>query len=72
MRSYYLPPNMPLDLTPLRVEQDRPDFDSWFRLDCFPDLSVRRSSAADRWAALCDITPHDTIRILPTFVQLLS
>jgi len=28
--------------TPLRVEQDRAFFDSWKRLDCFPDLWVRR------------------------------
>jgi hypothetical protein len=33
-----LPPNKPLELTPLHVERDRCDFDSWFRLDCFPDL----------------------------------
>jgi hypothetical protein len=32
------PPNKPLELTPLRVEQDRVDFDSWFSLDRFPDL----------------------------------
>jgi hypothetical protein len=25
-------------LAPLRVEQDRRDFDGWFLLDCFPDL----------------------------------
>jgi hypothetical protein len=36
------PPNTPLELTPLRVEQDRPDFEVWFRLECLPDLSVRR------------------------------
>jgi hypothetical protein len=33
-----LPPNKPLELTPLRVERDRQDFDAWFSLDCFPDL----------------------------------
>jgi len=30
-------------LTPLRVEQDRVDFESRLRLDGFPDLLVRRS-----------------------------
>jgi len=44
------PPNKPLELTPLRVEQDRADFEGWNWLDRFPDLSVRRSSAARRWA----------------------
>jgi hypothetical protein len=37
-----VPPNKPLELTPLRGEQDRCDFESWKRLDSFPDLSVRR------------------------------
>jgi hypothetical protein len=36
---------MPLELTPLRVERDRCDFEGWNRLDSFPDLSGRRSSA---------------------------
>jgi len=34
--------------TPLRAAQDRADFGSWNRLDGFPILSVRRSSAAGR------------------------
>jgi hypothetical protein len=38
-----------LELTPLRVERDRADFESWFPLGCLPDLSVWRSSAARRW-----------------------
>jgi hypothetical protein len=38
-----LRPNKPLELTPLRVERDRRDFEGWLRLDCFPGLSVRRS-----------------------------
>jgi hypothetical protein len=29
-------PNTPLELTPLRVEQDRSDFESWFSLTAFP------------------------------------
>jgi hypothetical protein len=45
------PPNTPLELTPLRVERDRGDFESWSRLDRFPDQAVRRSSAAGRSAA---------------------
>jgi hypothetical protein len=36
-------PNMPLELTPLRVEQDRTNFEGRSRLDGFPDLWVRRS-----------------------------
>ena len=36
-------PNKPLELTPLRVEQDRCDFEGWSRLDCFPDQEGRRS-----------------------------
>jgi len=28
---------------PLRVEQDRADFEGWIWLGRFPDLSVRRS-----------------------------
>jgi hypothetical protein len=43
-------PNKRLELTPLRVERDRADFESWFPLGCPPDLSVQRSSAARRWA----------------------
>jgi hypothetical protein len=31
-------PNKPLELTPLRVEQDRSYFEGWFRLDRLPDL----------------------------------
>jgi hypothetical protein len=46
-----LPPNKPLELTPLRVRQDRPDFEGWIWLDGVPDLEVRRSSCPDRWAA---------------------
>jgi hypothetical protein len=46
-----LRPNKPLELTPLRVEQDRVDFEGRYRLNRFPALSVRRSSAAGRWAA---------------------
>jgi hypothetical protein len=33
----------PLELTPLRVEQDRRDFECRPRLNRFPDLWVRRS-----------------------------
>lgn len=33
-------PNKPLELTPLRVERDRCDFESTFRLDRFLDLSM--------------------------------
>ncbi len=35
--------------TPLRVEQDRCDFEGWFRLKCFPDLWVQRRSVPNRW-----------------------
>jgi len=38
-----VPHNKPLELTPLRVEQERRDFESRLQLDRFPDLSVRRS-----------------------------
>jgi hypothetical protein len=31
-------PNKPLKLTPLYVERDRGDFDSWNRPERFPDL----------------------------------
>jgi hypothetical protein len=34
---------MPLELTPLRVERDRCDFEGWNRLNSFPDLLRRRS-----------------------------
>jgi hypothetical protein len=44
-------PNKPLELTPLRVERDRANLESQYRLDGFPDLWVRRSSAAGRSAA---------------------
>ena len=37
-----LPPNKPLELAPLRVERDRADFEGWFWLEGFPNLSVRR------------------------------
>jgi len=48
----------PLELTPLRVEQDRGDFESWIRLDGFPALSMRRSSAAGRSAAPSMPSPY--------------
>ena len=35
-------PNKRVEPTSLRAERDRSDFGSWFRLDGFPDLSVRR------------------------------
>jgi hypothetical protein len=31
-----------LERTPLRVEQDRADFESWNQLEGFPDLLGRR------------------------------
>jgi hypothetical protein len=31
-----------MELTPLRVEQDRADFERWFPLNCLPDLLGRR------------------------------
>jgi hypothetical protein len=37
-----------MELTPLRVEQDRRDFVSRFQLNSIPVLSGRRSSAARR------------------------
>jgi hypothetical protein len=37
------PPNKPLELTPLRVEQARRDFEGRVQLNSFPVLSVRRS-----------------------------
>jgi hypothetical protein len=40
-------PNKPLELTPLRVERDRPDFESWNQLDGFSDL---QGGAAQRQA----------------------
>jgi hypothetical protein len=45
------PPNTPLELTPLRVEQDRVDFERQIWLDSFPMRAVRRSAAAGRSAA---------------------
>jgi hypothetical protein len=36
------PSNTPLELTPLRVEQDQRDFEGWNRLNRFLVLSVRR------------------------------
>ncbi len=36
------PPNKPLYLMPLRVEQERADFEGWMLLARFPDLSRRR------------------------------
>src|SRR5262245_27467876 len=50
-------PNTPLELTPLRVEQDRRDFEGWNHLNCFPALSGRRSSAAGRSAAVSHSLP---------------
>jgi hypothetical protein len=47
---FRLPPNTPLELTALRVERDRVDFESWNQPDRFPDLSARRSSAAGHYA----------------------
>jgi hypothetical protein len=46
-----LAPNTGMESTPLRVEQDRRNFDSWFPLDGFPDLWRRRGSCPIRWAA---------------------
>jgi hypothetical protein len=40
-----MPPNKPLELTPLCVEQDPRDFESWFRLNAFP---FYRGGAAQR------------------------
>jgi hypothetical protein len=37
-----LPHNKALQPTPLCGEQDRGVFERWNRLDCFPDLAVRR------------------------------
>jgi hypothetical protein len=42
----HLPPNTPLELTPLRVEQDRVDVESQIWLDSFPILSAQRSGRA--------------------------
>jgi hypothetical protein len=39
-----MPPNNAFEPTPLRVEQDRTDFESRIRLERFPDLAVRRGS----------------------------
>jgi len=39
-----LPPNTPLELTPMRFRASSADFDGWFLLNRFPDLWVRRSS----------------------------
>jgi hypothetical protein len=36
------PPNTPLEPTPLRVEQDRRDFESWILPKRFPDSTGRR------------------------------
>jgi len=36
-------PNQRLQLTPLRVERDRSFFETWHRLDCHLDLSLRRN-----------------------------
>jgi hypothetical protein len=35
-------PNKGFQRTALGAERDRSDFDSWKRLDSFPDLEVRR------------------------------
>jgi hypothetical protein len=45
LASASAPPNKPLELTPLRVEQDRGHFESWFPPDRFLDL---HSGAAQR------------------------
>jgi hypothetical protein len=37
-----LRPNTALEPTPLRGEQDRADFESWFSLDRLPDQVGRR------------------------------
>jgi hypothetical protein len=37
-----LRPNKGFQPTPLRVDQDRCDFEGWKRLDSFPDLWWRR------------------------------
>jgi hypothetical protein len=49
LTSASAPPNKPLELTPLRVEQDRGDFEAWFPLTCFPDLE---GGAAQRQAVI--------------------
>jgi hypothetical protein len=50
-------PNKPLKLTPLRVERDQGVFEIQKQLECHLDLSVRRSLAAGRWAALAPERP---------------
>jgi len=52
MTSNAMRPNTPLELTSLRVKQDRRDIEGWNQLDRFPALSGRRSSAPSRWAAV--------------------
>lgn len=47
----HAPPNTPLELTPLRVAQDRVDVERQIWLDSFPMLAVRRSAAAGPLAA---------------------
>jgi hypothetical protein len=37
-------PNNAFEPTPLCGERDRADFEGWFRLDSFADLSMRRGS----------------------------
>ncbi len=64
-----LPPNKPLELTPLRVERDRRDFEGWLRLDRFPGLSVRRSSAAGRWAAPRTTTSLPSLWFSPPYAR---
>jgi hypothetical protein len=47
-----------LELTPLRVERDRADFEGWFLLDRVPGLLVRRGSCPGRWAAAIKAIVH--------------
>ena len=44
-----MPPNKPLELPPLRVEQDRVDLESWIWLNRFP---VYRGGAGERQAIM--------------------
>ena|SRR5438067_1988297 len=43
------PPNTALELTPLRVERDRPDFESCFGSTAFP---IKKGGAAQRQAVV--------------------
>ena len=49
-------PNKPLELTPLRVERDRADFEGWFPFNCIPDL---QGGAAQRQAVGLDDNSFD-------------